>query len=138
MNLSITRLVTLSTFVATIGLSASQVSAQEATFNLPFKARWGAAVLDPGNYKLSAPDSVAGIRIFYLHSDTKTQMAVPTIVSNELASGRSYLKLVNIDGTYYVQEYISGVTGRGFEFAIPKASHRELSAQDRVLVASVF
>jgi hypothetical protein len=119
-------------------LGASRASAQEATFHLPFRARWGTAVLGPGNYTLSTPDSVSGIRIFYLHSDARTQMAVPAIVSNEPVSGRSYLKLMNIDGTYYIQEYVSGVTGRVFEFAIPKASHRELSARDRVLVASAF
>ena len=138
MNLSMTRLVTMSAFVAALGLGASQASAQKATFNLPFEARWGTIFLDPGNYTLTAPDSVSGIRIFYLHSDAGTQMAVPTIVGNDVASGRSYLKLVNIDGTYYVQKYVSGATGQAFEFAVPKASHRELSAQDRVLVASDF
>jgi hypothetical protein len=138
-NLNVTRLITVSAFVVALGLGASQASAQKATFNLPFEARWGNVVLDPGSYTLSAADSPAAIHIYYLHSDAGTQMAVPAIVNNEaVASGRSYLKLANVDGTYYVREYVSGATGRAVKFAIPKVSRRELSVRDRVLATSDF
>ena len=136
MNWSMTRLITVSAFVAALGLGASQANAQKATFHLPVDARWGSTVLHPGTYTLSAPDSLSVSRIFYLRGDAGTQMAIPEVVSNEAASGRSYLKLVNVDGTYYVREYVSGARGTALKFAIPKANHRELSARDRVLVAS--
>lgn len=136
MNWSMTRLITVSAFVAALGLGASQANAQKTTFYLPFQAHWGRAILNPGDYTLSVPDSASLSRIFYLQGAGRTQMAIPTIVSNEVTSGRSCLKLVNVDGTYYVQEYVSAARGTALKFAIPKASHRELSAQTRVLMAS--
>lgn len=138
MNLSMTRLVTVSAIVAAFSLGATQASAQKATFNLPVEARWGNAVLSPGNYTLTSPDSVSDIRIFYLHGDSGTQMAVPAIVNNDSARGKNYLKLVNVDGTYYVQQYVSATTGRSFKFAVPKAREHELRAQDRVIVTGAL
>jgi hypothetical protein len=137
MNWSMTRLITVSAFVAALGLGASQANAQKATFHLPVDARWGSTALHSGTYALSAPDSLSVSRIFYLRGDAGTQMAIPEVVNNEAVDyGRSYLKLVNVDGTYYVREYVSGARGTAFKFAVPKANHRELSSRDRVLVAS--
>lgn len=137
MNWSMARLVTVSAFVAALGLGASQANAQKATFHLPFEAHWGRAILHPGTYTLSDPDSVSVNRIFYLRGDAGTQMAIPRVVGNEVAvSDRTYLKLVNVDGTYYVREYVSAARGTALKFAIPKENDRELSAQTRVLVAS--
>ena len=139
MNWSMTRLVTVSAFAVALSLGASHANAQKATFHLPFEVRWGGTVLQPGNYTLSAPDSLSASRIFYLRGDTRTQMAIPQIVGTDAASSRrSYLKLVNVDGTYYVREYVSGAMGTALKFAIPRPSHRELRAQNRVLVASDF
>jgi hypothetical protein len=138
MKLNIGRLVTVSAFVIALGWGASQARAQKATFHLPFEAHWGTTVLDPGNYSLSAPNSSSATRIFFLQSNAGTQMAVPIIVNSETTSGHSHLKLVRIDGTYYVQEYVSEATGTALKFAIPKATHRELRAQDQVLLALDF
>jgi hypothetical protein len=138
MNLSMTRLITVSAFVVALGWGASQARAQKATFHLPFEAHWGSTVLDPGNYTLSAPNSSSPTRIFFLHGNAGIQMAVPIIVNNETASGHSHLKLVKVDGTYYVQEYVSEATGTSLKFATPRATHRELRAQDQVLLALDF
>jgi len=135
MKLSVTRLVTVSAFAVALGLGASQASAQKATFNLPFAARWGSTVLDPGNYTLRVSDTLSAIHTYYLQSESGTKMAVSGIVNYGPASGRSYLKLVNVDGTFYVKEYVSGASGTATQFAVPKANHRELTTQDHVLLA---
>jgi|UPI00037FC331 hypothetical protein len=136
MNWSLTRLITASAFVAALGLGAAQANAQKATFYLPFEAHWGRAVLHAGKYTLTTPESASDSRIFFLQSASGSQMALPIIVGNGVVSKRSYLKLVNVGGTFYVQEYVSAPTGIALKFATPKASHRDLSAQARVLVTS--
>ena len=136
MRFSFTRIATITALAAALGLGASRASAQTATFTLPYEAHWGTAVLEPGHYKLSTPYSVSPIRIFYLRGDTSTQALVPAIVNQEDNADRSYLKLVNVGGTYYVREYVSGATGHAFKFAVPKEVHRETMSQVRVLAAS--
>ena len=136
MKLSITQLATITAFAAALSLGASRANAQNATFNLPFEAHWGKAVLEPGDYKLTTPISVSPIRILYLRGGTSTQAAIPAIVNQEDASNHSYLKLVNVDGKYYVSEYVSAVTGHAFKFGVPKATHRDIMAQDRVVATT--
>lgn len=136
MTWTINRLITVSALAIALGMGASQAYAQKATFHLPYEAHWGRAVLHPGNYTLTAPESTSVSHIFYLQGAAGTQMAVPRIVGTGVASSHSYLKLVNVDGTYYVQEYASTSTGTSLKFAIPKATHRNLSAEARVLLTS--
>ncbi|MGA8029834.1 MAG: hypothetical protein WB992_22045 [Bryobacteraceae bacterium] len=136
MNLTVTRLITASAFVVALSLGASQAGAQNAKFKLPVEARWGSIVLPPGDYTLRAPDSTYGAHIFYLQSNEGTKMTLPAIVNTEAASGPSRLNLVNVDGTYYVQEYVSETKGTAIEFGIPKSNQRELTAQNRVVTVS--
>ena len=138
MNWSITRLVSTSAFIAALGLATSQANAQRATFNLPSEARWGSTLLHPGTYTLDSSDSPSIRPVYYLHGNDGTKLVAPQIVGKGAASGRSYLQLVNVDGTNYVREFVFGANATALRFAIPKAVHRELSAQDRVLVSSGF
>ena len=136
MNLTITRLLTASAFVVALSLGASRANAQNAKFNLPVEARWGTILLSPGNYTLRVPDTASGSHIFYLQSNEGTKMTVPTIVNTETATGPGRLKLVSVDGTYYVEEYVSATSGTAIEFRVPKSDHRALTAQIRVVTVS--
>lgn len=138
MNWSISRLIAVSAFAAALGLGASQANAQRATFDLPVEAHWGGTVLNPGSYILNAPFSQSGIHIFYLQGNTGSKIVVPTIVNNEPAVGRSRLKLVRVDGTYYIQEFVSAANNTTLKFHVPRANHRELRAENRVLMAFDF
>lgn len=135
MKLSLTHLITASAFVIA---GAFQASAQTAKFDLPFEARWGNVVLAPGSYTLRTPDFPGGAHIFYLQSNAGTKMVVPTIVDSEATSESSHLKLVKVNGTYYVQEYVSPATGMAISFAVPRQSYRKLVAEDGVLIPSGF
>jgi hypothetical protein len=138
MNWSITRLIAVSAVAAALGLGASQANAQRTRFRLPVEAHWGSTVLRPGSYILSAPFSLSGLRIFYLQGDAGSKIVVPTIVNNGPATGHSHLKLVKLDGTYYIQEFVSAASHTALEFHIPHANRRELRAENRILLASDF
>ena len=108
-----------------IGISATQVYAEQGTFNLPVRAHWGQAILEPGQHSVSVPLPISE-RIVYLRSGAArtTQMTVP--VSTEAAdSERNYLHLSKINGEYYVDYYQSGVTGHRFIFSKPKTNGSE-------------
>ena len=73
MDLRRTRLFNISVFAIALSLSALQAKAQQATFSLPFEVHWGSAVLEPGEYRLSAPQATSTrIRVFYLHGHGTT------------------------------------------------------------------
>jgi len=126
MNSRMTRLMTVSACVAVLGLGVAQVKAQGAAFDLPCNAKWGGTVLPAGHYTFEAPDPLSYTPIFYLRGSDGTRLAVPHIVGTEPASGHSYLKLENVDGTYYVQEFTSGARAMSLQFAIPKATHGDI------------
>lgn len=129
MNLSISRLMMVSAFAAAFHLSASTAGAQTVKFDLPFEAHWGSTVLPAGNYTLSTLYSPSSTKIYYLHSSAGNRMAVPTIVDTKDASGsRSCLRLVRINGQYYVREYVSPTSGVALEYATPQNNGRELRA----------
>jgi hypothetical protein len=108
-----------------LGLSASMAKAEEVTFSLPFEARWGNAVLEPGDYKMSVPSSSSGIQVFTLTGNGKTLMFPSGGISYGTPTERSYLELVNRGGMYNVQEFSSGSTGRSFRFPVFKRGGSE-------------
>jgi hypothetical protein len=107
---------------AAVGLGALQMSAQQGTFNLPVAAHWGNAVLQPGEHSVRIPIAPSGQKLVYLLSDRNTQMTVPLSSEPLTQSGRSYLHLVKINGTYYVDAYQSEINGAKFFFPKPKAN----------------
>ena len=134
MNLNMHRLAGISAFAAVLVMGAPLANAQGAAFHLPVEAHWGSAVLSPGDYTFSAPDSTSNLRVFYLRSSTGSKVMVPQIVNQDVSSGRSCLKLVKINGAYYVREYDSAVKGIAYDFAVPKSGHLQMDAANRMLV----
>lgn len=122
MNRSKKFVTTITLCAIALGLSASIAKADEATFNLPFQARWGRAVLPPGEYTLSVPSAVSGIQVFTLTGNGKTVLFAPSGISYGTQSDRSYLELVNAGGVYTVREFNFGVTGKSFRFPVPKTA----------------
>lgn len=107
-------------FAIVLGLSASVAKAEEATFTLPFQARWGRQVLEPGQYRMVVPSSTSGIQVFELTGNGKTILLPTGGISYGMESDRSYLELVNSDGMYTVREFNSGATGKSFRFPVWK------------------
>jgi hypothetical protein len=108
--------------LAALGFGAGQANAAQGTFNLPFKAYWGKATLEPGQYKLHYDTPGAAFQIFSVTGNGHTQFVIPFV--GEMAShrgGTTCLKLERINGTYYVREFDSELAGRNYSFGVPKA-----------------
>lgn len=102
-----------------LGLTALQASAQQARFHLPFEAHWGNTVLEPGDYELALSASEP-IPILHLSGDSKSIMVMSMLTGIKPTSNRSFIQLVNVNGSYFVKQYESGSTGKVFSYRVPK------------------
>jgi hypothetical protein len=94
-------------------------------------------MLQPGDYRLELPSSAAGMQTVGMTDSKKTVFVLPlTSGSAEPAPARSYLQLVNVDGTYFVRKYASSTTGRTTLFEVPKARHPAELADAKEVSAS--
>ena len=118
----------LGVFALAVGLTASQANAQgaKATFNLPFQAHWGDAVLDPGEYSITLPPTAAGSPILQVSGQGKTIMVVAGIFRPMAQSERSYLRLEDFGQEHVVREFRYGVAGKSFIFSVPKSSGKQI------------
>jgi hypothetical protein len=136
--MNINRIFSFGLLVMTAAAGAAQAE-QQATFHLPFEARWGLVTLAPGDYKVLLPGSAPGISQFIVDRDHHSRFVQPLITDYDQGenpgSSRSYLQLVNVDGTYFVSKYRSGMTGKTFTFRVPKPKHQlRMTARDVVNV----
>jgi hypothetical protein len=116
--------------IGTLGLAALCASAiaipaqaeEQATFHLPVRAHWGAAVLEPGDYRVALPAPSVGRIDFQIIGGGKSLRALPQVTDVRRGSKtRSQLVLAQIDGTYFVREFSSQSAGKAFLFAVPKS-----------------
>jgi len=122
-----------------IACAGAVQAGQQATFHLPVTATWGRAVLQPGDYRVSVPDLSYGLPEFLLNGESTKVFILPMCASVDAFRNprveRSYLKLVNVDGMYYVENYESGSRGTEFSFKVPKPGHHvQMSKQEVVNV----
>jgi len=107
--------------VAALGFGAGQANAAQGTFNLPFKAHWGQATLEPGQYKLHFDTPGAAFQIFSVTGNGRTQFVVPFVGEMQINhEGKSCLLLEHIGDSYYVREFDSDLAGRNYAFGVPK------------------
>jgi hypothetical protein len=129
-NFSFTRVLALS--VLGIGASLSSAYAGQANFHLPFDAHWGTLTLTPGDYRIALPEAAAPVAVFYVKGQSAQGLELAGRFDFGEAGGKSYLKLVNVNGEYFVREYVSGTSGKTFTFLVPKATHRQ-QISERIL-----
>ncbi len=112
-----------------LGVSASNAEGQQGRFTLPFDAQWGNIALKAGDYTLSTWASTSWPQIISLSGNGKT---VYILAGNEVIapqSQRSYLRIANVNGNYFVREYSSGLRGKSFTFEPPKAIRAQMAAE---------
>jgi hypothetical protein len=116
----------VSAFALAVALSASQANAQglNGTFNLPFQAHWGQAVLEPGEYVVRLSAGMSMYPVIYVSGQGQTIMVSPSTYG-ATASERSYLRIENVAQTHVIREFHSGVAGELFTFPIPKSVMNE-------------
>jgi hypothetical protein len=108
-----------------LGFTTMQANAEtglKGSFELPAAAYWGDTLLQPGQYTIRMSAEVSDLEhvpLIRLSGEgvTKTFMAV----AQPADSGRSFLEIANIDGTYVVRAFDAGVIGKTFTFGVTKA-----------------
>ena len=131
------RFLTLAAVVAGLGVTASEASAQQASFRLPFEAHWGQAVLEPGDYKLSAPLGVSGTYMIHVNGAGESSVIVPAVTQVQPSEDRGYLELVKVNGTYFVKRYKAAFSGQVFQFGLPKAERAAMTTSPVARTISV-
>lgn len=97
------------------------------TFHLSTEAHWGSAVLPPGDYTIVLPSPSPDQTKLRINGGGKTVFELPVVISVQKDSDSNRLKLVNVDGEYFIREFSSGATGETYTFAVPKPNQRRLT-----------
>ena len=133
------RVLAVAGFAIAFGMIALPLSAQQAKFTLIHEVHWGSAVLQPGEYRLSGPNAAESpFNVMYIYGNGGAQMAIPTITEPRPESKRSYLRLVNVSGTYVVREFSSGARGRTYLFPIPKTLRLKMTPAQEQQVSTLI
>jgi hypothetical protein len=134
--MSINRILNLGLLLITAAAGAAYAEVQ-AQFHLPFEAHWGGMTLAPGDYKVNLPNISHGSNQFVVNGADGSGFVQPMVADTDgnlpSDSTRSYLKIVKINGSYFVQQYRSGPTGKTFAFALPKSKHHLGMADEYVI-----
>jgi hypothetical protein len=106
----------------TMGFTATEASAQSALkgkFELPAATYWGDTLLQPGQYSIWMTVAVQNFAQIHLSGEgvTRTFMAVP--IPNR-KSGLNYLEVIDLDGTYVVRAFNTGLLGESLGFGVTK------------------
>jgi hypothetical protein len=115
----------------------SSYAQQLVNFHLPVPVKWAGSTLEPGDYRMEIPNSALGVQTVCMKNEKRSVIALPltTSAAGPSTSNKSYLQLVNVNGTYFVRKYTSGMTGRTLVFGIPKV-HNDTMARNTTNVES--
>ena len=114
--------------------TAPTAQAQQAslgTFTLPVAAHFGSVVLQPGEYRISA---LAGTSFIRVAGEGGIATILATSIDPQAGRDHGKLTLANVNGTFALQRFESGVTGTRFDFDIAKLRGKDserLSASQR-------
>jgi hypothetical protein len=131
----------LALMALSLGLTTTQACAQpvpKGTFELPAAAYWGDTLLQPGQYSIWMSTEVRDlVQVAQIHLSgegvTKTFAAIST---PKRESGRSDLQIADMDGTYVVRAFETGLLGRSFAFGAAKnVRNRTLRASAKPAIA---
>ncbi len=124
--------------VLALGMAAVQAKAEQGKFNLPVQARWGAFVLEPGEYQLSVPQWTASWpERVSLTGNGKTVWILASTEEERRTFDRSSLTLVNVGGRYAVSEFSSKASGKSFTFNVPRAPRHEATARGQGISVAI-
>lgn len=113
-------------FAASVAAVLASVSAPlsaqtyKAKVTMPFETRWGTAVLPAGNYVLTAESAMAG-PWFHIRGEglDVTVLTGPINITDATEKG-GHLDITDVNGTRVVTKLYAGLSGKEYNFAIPK------------------
>lgn len=107
-----------------LGITTAQAQQPvlKGSFELPAAAYWGNTLLQPGQYTIWMSTEVRDIaRVPVIHlSGEGIDATFLAIARPERETKRNYLDIANIDGTYVVRAFDSGLLGESFVFGVTK------------------
>jgi hypothetical protein len=109
-----------------LGLTTVQANAEpilKGSFELPESAYWGDTLLQPGQYTIwmsSEARDVAHVPVIHL-SGEGINVAFLAVAKPARESGRNFLDIVNVDGTYVIRAFDAGTLGESFAFGVTKS-----------------
>lgn len=108
-----------------LGLTTVQAGAEpvlKGTFELPAAAYWGDTLLQPGPYTIWMSTEVRDLaHVPAIHlSGEGINATFLAIARPDKESGRNYLDIANIDGTYVIRAFDAGSIGESFAFGVTK------------------
>jgi hypothetical protein len=109
-----------------LGLTTVQANAQtvlKGSFELPAAAYWGDTLLQPGQYTIWMSTEAADLaHVPAIHlSGEGVKLTFLAIAKPDKESGRNYLDIANVDGTYVVRAFDAGSIGESFAFGVTKS-----------------
>jgi hypothetical protein len=109
-----------------LGLTTARANAQsvlKGTFELPTAAYFGNTLLQPGQYTIwmsTEAQDLARVPAIHLSGEgiRATFLAIATPAQE---SGRNFLDVANVDGTYVIRAFDVGSIGESFAFGVTKS-----------------
>ncbi len=104
-------------------IPASAESVLKGHFELPAPAYWGNTLLQPGQYNIwMSTEFAQGSPMHVIHLDGEgVRAAFMAVARPERESGRNFLDVETIDGTYVVRAFDAGSLGESFAFGVTRS-----------------
>jgi hypothetical protein len=115
-------------FTAAFTLVATCASAATIRVNLPVEARWGGALLPPGDYTVHCDN---GRFIMGLSGAGKNVTILVGSISRNRDGATSHFRLVTVAGVPTVTEFSSAVSGETYIFPLSKSAKNEIAKAQR-------
>lgn len=104
-------------FAGTAPQASAQSEHYRGAFKLPFEARFGNVVLQPGSYSVSTLEGAKGIRIT---GDKGNVSILAAGYDLKPETEKARMILVDSDGMYALQSFESGAMGKALHFYVGK------------------
>ena len=139
-SMNLRRRITITSTLAALAIAftvapASAQGTYKGSFELPAAAYWGSNLLQPGQYEIVT--AVGPKTVWALH--LKGEALSATLLNGPQPahqSARSYLRVEEINGSYYIRELSAGPIGKSFQFGPAKASKERTEARTFMLRVS--
>jgi hypothetical protein len=137
MSYFVNRILSFALFTVLVAATAATASAQQASFHLPFEAKWGSLVLPAGDYTVHLPEPALGSREVLVQGPAVGFIMALTADTYggriEAPPNGDYLQLVKIGDVYYVAKYEEASMDTTLFFKTPKQPRPEHMAAREVV-----
>jgi len=136
MSYFVNRIFSFAFLTVLIAGTAATASAQQASFHLPFEAKWGSLVLPPGDYTVQLPEPALGTREILVRGPVEGFVMVmisDTYGDRIQAPSSDYLQLVKVGDAYFVTKYEEAFHETTLYFKAPKQARPEHMAAQHVV-----